>query len=409
MATPGRSPNDKEAAAKGKASSPKNLAKKKKDEEWDEDEEEDEDEDEGEEDEEEEGEEDEDGEDEDWDEDDDEDLEDEDFDDEDFDDEDFDDDEDLDEDDEDDEDLDDDEEDEDGEEEELKKGGKTKKAAPARATSRAKPPPADPVAAAGAKTSNLYRNVSAAKEEPAKDAKRSRFGASVAGSSSAAGASSKRSTARASGVNEATGRASGRASGRGSQRPPKRDNFKLIVILVCLLMLLACIGLGLYLVLNKPEPKGPTVINRDPGKEVKESHAKARTLANKARDAMKEEKLEEALQLYKDAKMALDDCAVKIEMFREDPKFSGEEYAGWETIGQGINSDLYLVNDEIFKIENRINNEKRKAQESANPQPETPPDGGGAKTDTPAPAEQKTPASGGDEFGPDAERGPTPG
>jgi hypothetical protein len=145
-------------------------------------------------------------------------------------------------------------------------------------------------------------------------------------------------------------------------------------LLACLVLFLACCGVGGFLVYQKyfnnpadrPPPEKPKPV--DITRELKGAHGKGKEIYQVAKEAFDHDDLETALGKFNEAKEIWQTASDKIAEIRSDPKYSGKEYAAWEDTASQLESDLKVVNDDIFKTEMRISRNKAQKTEAKSPE-----------------------------------------
>lgn len=142
------------------------------------------------------------------------------------------------------------------------------------------------------------------------------------------------------------------------------DRLKGYALFACGVMFLACCGLGGFLIYHKyfrTPPPAPNVQPVDITSELKSAHGKGKELYQVAKDALDHNDLPTALEKFVEAREVWNSSADKIAELMEKPEYQKDSYLGWQTIASQLQSDLLVVNDEIFKLELRIAREKNAA------------------------------------------------
>ncbi|MBI3831801.1 MAG: hypothetical protein HY291_19930 [Planctomycetes bacterium] len=145
--------------------------------------------------------------------------------------------------------------------------------------------------------------------------------------------------------------------------PP--DRLKLYALCACGLLFLACCGLGGFLIYYKyirtPPPPSPAAQPVDITSELKGAHGKGKELYQVAKEALDQEDLPTALEKFIEARDIWDSASGRIAELMEKPEYQKEKYKSWQNTASQLQSDLLVVNDEIFKLEQRIAREKNTA------------------------------------------------
>ena len=310
-------------------------------------------------------------------------------------------DEDLDDDEEDEEDDDDDDDDEEEEEEEEDNDKEEarfsakKKAADAQGVGEGKTPPDGLNSIAGAPEE--IEPLSAVKADSAKKSARLARSASASGKNAAV-VSAKRSGSASREAKEGElesssasssrvlGRASSTRRGAGRAAPPVpggTDKLKLIMIGACVLMFLACLGLGGYLMYRKLGPQEPPkkreiVLNEFSAKQkdIKDAHPNAWKLIKDGQVAFEAENMVAALADYNKARGIVENARSLIEdwmqKFENDPEYRGY-FPVWEQISVELNQLTQVLNTEIDRVDMRqrmIQHQNTAAQKPLTPQPQ---------------------------------------
>lgn len=166
----------------------------------------------------------------------------------------------------------------------------------------------------------------------------------------------------------------GAAAAQEKPKPRKVDTVKLKLAAwaACLLLFLACLGVGGYAVWKKfvkppPLPPGPSETTIDYGKLIKETFDEAKALAQSAKQADQAGKYELALEQHQKAVKMFESNVKLIEDLRATPEYSGKEYEGWDYRKSQMFMYIHDSNTAIFRLDNILIREKIKKEAGAAP------------------------------------------